>query len=156
MATAQERDFYQEAILLLRAAKSATLATCQDNMPFAALATPAFLTDLSAVLLHSTLSGHTRQLKANPFCALLVMGPAPDANPQTAPRLCLSGHAEISTDAAVRAAFLAVHPYAAMYADFTDFSFWHVHVTGAHYVGGFAAAATLDVEKLRARSLNSP
>ncbi len=156
MATAQERDFYSEAILLLRGVKSATLATAQDNMPFAALVTPAFLPDLSAVLLLSTLSGHTRQLQSNPYCALLVVGAAPDANPQTAPRLCLSGQAAISADDAVRAAFLAVHPYAAMYASFSDFDFWQLNVTAAHYVGGFAAAATLDVGKLRAKSLNFP
>lgn len=155
MATAQEagrpaaKDFYQPAALLLRGAKAASLATADDGVPFAALVTVAFLADLSPVLLLSTLSTHTRQLMANPACALLVVGEAADENPQTAPRICLSGRAEITTDPAARAGFLAVHPYAALYADFTDFAFWRVDLQGAHYVGGFAAAAKLEVAKLR-------
>lgn len=156
MAIAQERDFYNEAVALLRTANAATLATAQDNVPFAALVTFALLPDLSPVLLLSTLSGHTRQLKRNSACSLLVIGPAVDANPQTAPRLCLTGTAAISDDPGVRAAFLAAHPYASQYADFTDFAFWRMAATAAHYVGGFAAAARLDVEKLRAVAANLP
>jgi putative heme iron utilization protein len=61
----------------------------------------------------------------------------------------VSGRAEVTEDAAARAGFLTAHPYAAMYADFGDFAFWRVELTAAHYVGGFAAAARLDVMKLR-------
>jgi putative heme iron utilization protein len=155
MATAQEagrpavKDFYQPAALLLRNAKAASLATADAGVPFAALVTVAFLPDLSPVLLLSTLSTHTRQLMASPACALLVVGPAVDENPQTAPRICLSGQAATTTDHAARACFLAAHPYAALYADFADFAFWRVTLQGAHYVGGFAAAAKLEIAKLK-------
>jgi putative heme iron utilization protein len=151
MATAQEakRDFYVPAAALVRESKAASLATVSGDLPFAAWVTVAWLADLSPVLLLSTLSAHTRQLKVNPACALLVVGAAGDENPQTSPRICLSGRAEVTTDIAAQAAFLKLHPYAEMYADFTDFSFWRVELMAAHYVGGFAAAARLDVETLK-------
>jgi putative heme iron utilization protein len=152
MAIAQEArpDFHQAAAHLVRAAKAASLSTVSGEQPFGAWVTVAWLEDLSPVLLLSTLSTHTRQLQVNPACALLVVGQPADENPQTAPRVALSGQAEKTTDTLARACFLAAHPYAAMYADFTDFSFWRVALTAAHYVGGFAAAARLDVTKLKA------
>jgi len=151
MATAQEArpDFHGAAAELIRASKAASLATVSGEQPFAAWVTVAWREDLSPLLLLSTLSTHTRQLLVNPACALLVVGQAADENPQTAPRVTLSGRAAKSTEAADQKYFLAAHPYAAMYADFTDFSFWRVELTAAHYVGGFAAAARLDVSKLR-------
>jgi putative heme iron utilization protein len=151
MATAQEakQDFHGPASLLLREAKAASLSTTSGDQPFGAWVTVAWLPDLSPVLLLSTLSTHTRQLKVNPACALLVVGQAADENPQTAPRICVSGKAAMTDDPAVRDCFLQRHPYAAMYADFTDFSFWRIELAAAHYVGGFAAAARLDIGKLK-------
>jgi len=147
---AGEQDFYGQARALLLRAKVASLATVQDGLPFAALVTPAFLDDLSPVLLLSQLSTHTRQLQAHAACALLITGEATTENPQTAPRVCLTGTAAIADAAAVRALYLTAHPYAELYVDFADFAFWRITLTGAHYIGGFAAAARLDVARLRA------
>jgi putative heme iron utilization protein len=36
-----------------------------------------------------------------------------------------------------RAAFLAVHPNAAYYADFRDFAFWKLRVNAIRYIGGY-------------------
>jgi len=152
MAATQEgsdKDFYKQARALLLRARVATLATASEGLPFAALVTPAFLDDLSPLLLLSELSTHTRQLKAHPSCALLVTGEATTENPQTAPRLCITGTAAIIPSAQARAAYLATHPYAEMYVDFADFAFWRIELTGAHYIGGFAAAARLNVAQLR-------
>jgi heme iron utilization protein len=154
MAAKQEpvqRDFYNEARLLIRNAKTATLATAEGGMPFAALVTPAFLEDFSPVLLLSQRSTHTRHLQGNPACALLLVGEAADENPQTTPRLCLSGLASPispTMELAARTRFLDTHPYASLYADFADFGFWRINITEAHYIGGFAAAARLDTGKL--------
>jgi len=145
-----EQDFYTQARGLLLRAKVASLATVADGAPFAALVTPAFLDDLSPVLLLSQLSTHTRQLQAHPPCALLVTGEATTENPQTAPRVCLTGTAAIADAATVRTKYLAAHPYAELYVDFADFAFWRITITGAHYIGGFAAAARLDVARLQA------
>jgi putative heme iron utilization protein len=152
MAATQEggdEDFYKQARALLLRAKVASLATAAEGLPFAALVTPAFKDDLSPLLLLSELSTHTRQLKGNPACALLVTGEPATENPQTAPRLCLTGTASIIADTETRATYLAAHPYAELYVDFADFAFWRIEITGAHFIGGFAAASRLDVARLR-------
>ena len=136
-----------EARRLVRAAASATLATQAAGQPFASLVTPAAAPDLSPLLWLSTLSEHTRQLRAEPRCALLFAGrPAAGPNPQTAPRVTLTGLAapvEGEEGAALKARWLARHPYAALYADFADFALWRVRIGGALLVGGFARAVRL-------------
>jgi putative heme iron utilization protein len=143
-------DFHEAARALMAGAKSATLATVVEGAPYVALVTPAFMPDGSVLLLLSTLSAHTRHLQENPACALLITGEATSENPQTAPRLALSGRAAPVAAELAREAFMAAHPYAALYADFADFGYWRVALTAAHYVGGFAAAAGLDVARLAA------
>jgi putative heme iron utilization protein len=145
-----EQDFYKHAKSLLVQARVASLATVAAGIPFAALVTPAFADDLAPLLLLSSLSTHTRQLQADGVCALLVAGAPVTENPQTAPRICLTGRAAVIAGPDVRTAYLATHPYAALYVDFADFAFWRVEVTAAHYIGGFAAAARLDVARLQA------
>jgi len=150
MAETQEakQDLYAQARVLIGQARSASLATVTQGAPFAALVTPAFLPDLSAILLLSQLSAHTKHLAEIPACALLVTGQPATENPQTAPRICLSGAAAVDPDPATRETYLKIHPYAAQYADFTDFAFWRLRFTSAHFIGGFAAASRLDISQL--------
>ncbi len=133
-----------EARKLLRAARSGTLATTADGgQPFASLVTPACAPDLSLLLLLSDLSEHTRHLLAEPRCSILVTGAAETANPQTAARVTVTGIAEVLDDPALKACYLAVHPYASLYADFGDFHLWRVRPMAALFVGGFARALRL-------------
>jgi putative heme iron utilization protein len=133
-----------EARKLLRAARSGTLATAVDGgQPFASLVTPACAPDLSLLLLLSNLSEHTRHLRAEPRCSVLVCGAAEGANPQTAPRVTVTGIAEVAADPALKARYLAVHPYASLYADFGDFHLWRIRPLGALFVGGFARAVRI-------------
>lgn len=154
MAANQERNFYQEAASLLMAARVGTLATTTPaGLPHAALVTPAPDAHGAPILLLSELAAHTKNLRANPACALLITGAALDENPQTAPRLLLSGAAHIITDTAAGATarehFLQTHPYAGHYAGFADFNLWRIEVNDAHYVGGFAAASRLRLAALQ-------
>jgi len=128
---------------LLRAARVATLATSTEGQPFASLATPACAPDGAVLLFLSSLSEHTRHLRTEPRCSLLVAGPPTSANPQTAPRLTVTGLAAVVEDVALKARWLAVHPYAALYADFGDFALWRVAPGGGLFVGGFARAHRL-------------
>jgi hypothetical protein len=133
-----------EARRLLRAARSGTLATVADGgQPFASLVTHACAPDLSVLLLLSNLSEHTRHLRSEPRCSILVCGAAAGANPQTAPRVTVTGIASVVDDGSLKARFLAVHPYAARYADFGDFHLWRIRPAGALFVGGFARAVRL-------------
>ncbi len=128
---------------LLRAARSATLATSMQGQPFASLVTPASTPDMSLLLFLSDLSEHTRHLRSDPRCALMVSAPAPEANPQTAPRVTVTGLADPVDDPALKARYLAVHPYASLYATFADFNLWRIKPLNALFVGGFARAVRL-------------
>jgi len=132
-----------EARKLLRAARVATLATVMDGQPFASLVTPACAPDLSLLLLLSDLSEHTRHLRAEPRCSIMVSRMPETANPQTAARVTITGLAERRIDPALKSRYLAVHPYAALYAEFGDFALWHIRPLGGLYVGGFARAARM-------------
>lgn len=138
-----------EARGLLRGARMGTLATQSEGQPFAALVTPATTGAGDVILLLSDLSEHTRQLKAEPRCALLLTGPAPEPNPQTAPRLAVQATAAPDDDPALAARFLAIHPYAALYAGFGDFRIWRLRIQATNFVGGFARAARIPVDDLR-------
>jgi putative heme iron utilization protein len=143
MADAAEETPAWTARKLLRAARAGTLATTAQGQPFASLVTPGCAADLSVLLLLSDLSEHTRHLRAEPRCAVLVAGEAGSANPQTAPRVTVTGLAEPVDDATLKARWLAVHPYAALYADFGDFHLWRIRPLAALFVGGFARATRL-------------
>ncbi|MBW6401900.1 DUF2470 domain-containing protein [Roseomonas sp. HJA6] len=141
----------REAIALIRGATAASLATSAQGQPFASLVTPAPAPDLSPLLWLSALSAHTRQLAADPRCALMFTGTAEGPNPQTAPRVTVTGLAErVAEDQAapLKARWLARHPYAALYADFADFGLWRVAIGGALHVGGFARAERIKASEL--------
>ena len=131
---------------LMRGAAVATLATQAGGQPFASLVTPAVAPDGAVLLFLSTLSEHTRHLLAEPRCALLFTGPAPEINPQTAPRVTVTGLAipvpEDEVDA-LKSRWLLRHPYAALYAGFGDFDLWRVRPASALLVAGFAQARRL-------------
>ena len=128
---------------LLRAARAGTLATSAEGQPFASLVTPATAPDGSVLLLLSELSEHTRHLRADPRCAVMVTGLATGTNAQTAPRLTLTGIAALEPDPVLKARWVARHPYAAFYAGFGDFSLWRIQVGAGLFIGGFASAHRL-------------
>ena len=134
---------------LMRAAASATLATGRDGQPFASLVTPAVAADGAVLLWLSTLSEHTRQLEREPRCALLFQGTPDGPNPQTAPRVTVTGLAERVEDEALKAVWLARHPYAELYAGFADFGLWRIAPLGGLAVLGFARAHRLRAGDLR-------
>lgn len=133
---------------LLRAARSGALGSASDGQPFASLVTPATSPDLAVLLLLSDLSEHTRHLRKEPRCSLLVCGTPEGANPQTAPRVTITGLAEVVRDPMLKARYLAVHPYASLYAEFGDFAVWRIAPLNALYVGGFGRAARLRATEL--------
>jgi len=140
-----------QARQLLRAARVGTLATTADGQPYASLVTPACAPDLSVLLFLSSLAEHTRQLHADPRCAVMVTGIAETENPQTAPRVTITGVAEIETDKVLKARWLAVHPYAQLYAEFADFALWRIRPQAGQLVGGFARAFRLRQSDLTPR-----
>ncbi len=131
---------------LMRAAKWATLATTRiesdgTTQPFASLVTPAVAPDGGVLMLLSSLAEHTRHLTAAPRCALIFVGKPENANWQTAPRVTVIGQAHALVDRRAKDFWIGRHPYARLYAEFTDFSLFRLIPDEALYVGGFAQAA---------------
>ncbi len=105
------------------------------------------------VTLVSDLSHHTRALKADPVCSLLVGEPGSKGDPLNHPRLTVQaravflrhgepGHAEL------RARYLGQHPKAKHYIDFADFTFARHVPTAANLNGGFGKAFVLKPEDI--------
>lgn len=73
----------------------------------------------------------------------MVVGEAPAANPQTAPRLTVTGEAVPITDPALHGRWVARHPYAAFYAGLGDFRLFRLRPESGQFIGGFASAHRL-------------
>lgn len=128
-----------------RACRKAALATLMaDGSPHASLVTVAPDHDLAPILLLSELADHTRNLAADARVSLLFDGTEDLPNPQTGPRVTVTGRARPSDDKRLAARFLARHPGAALYAGFGDFAFWRVAPQRAQFVGGFGRAVWFD------------
>jgi putative heme iron utilization protein len=127
-----------------KAALATNLASAPDHPPYVSLVTLAFDHDLSPILLLSRLADHTRNLLADGRAALLLDGTDGHANPQTGPRVTLTGRLGEDTDPRLRRRFLARHPGAELYAGFGDFAIWRMQVERAHFVGGFGRAVWFD------------
>ena len=138
------------AIQLLRASRAASMATVADGQPFASLITPATAPDRSLLMLLSGLSPHTRHLRNEARCSVMVMGAPTGPNPQTAPRLSLTGMAVPEPDPALKARWIALHPYAAFYAGLGDFQLWRFSGEAGQFVGGFASAHRFGPSQLAA------
>ncbi|WP_428377357.1 HugZ family protein [Lichenicoccus sp.] len=140
---------------ILRSSRSASLATLADGAPFASLVTPATSCGLDLLMLVSGLSRHARHLRSDPRCALLVAGSSEmagssgAANPQTIPRLTVTGTAEpVPPDdphgSLLRDRWVRIHPYGALYAGFGDFTLWRLRPQAIHMVAGFGRTHALD------------
>ncbi|MCH9679935.1 MAG: DUF2470 domain-containing protein [Deltaproteobacteria bacterium] len=91
------------------------------------------------IFLVSELAEHTRNLRGSSRCSLLVTENGDDS-PLALGRVTLVGTCapvDPADAAAVGASFLARHPAAEYYADFEDFCYWRLEVTGIRYIGGF-------------------
>lgn len=146
-------DAATQARILLRSRRSAALATAmatEGGWPYASLVTVACDVDGSPILLLSRLSDHTRNLDRDPRASLLLEDASRRANPQTGPRLTLLGRILPDAEPRLRRRFLARHPGAALYADFTDFRIFRMQVERGHWVGGFGQARWLESEAILA------
>ena len=140
----------QDMRQILVRAKTCTFSTIsyKDGAPFGALANIA--TDKSGrpVLLMSTLAWHTRNLIADPRASVMVAEVPQAGDALTGPRVTVIGRFERSDDSGLRSRYLVHHPYAELYADFGDFSFWLMTPSSVHGVAGFGRIETLTPEEV--------
>jgi putative heme iron utilization protein len=139
---------------LLNQSFAASLGTNHPSgTPFVSLVNVARLRPDAMVMLLSGLAQHTRNLRADPRCSLLVASETkPGVDPLTAARVTLSGRAVMLSrdrDDAERACMLSRHPSAAMYAEFGDFSIFRFEFDEAHLVAGFGRIQTISADDLK-------
>jgi putative heme iron utilization protein len=133
------------SLQLLRATAVASLATLgADGFPLATLTSVATDHDGAPFILTSRLSGHTRNLLADPRAGLLFTRTG-KGDPLAHPRLSamarmLPVEPGSAAHARLRTRFLARHPKAALYVDFPDFLFFRAELTAFSLNGGFGKA----------------
>lgn len=101
------------------------------------------------VFLISEMAEHTRNLRGSSRCSLLVTEGGDD-NPLALGRVTLVGtctEVQLDQRAAVAGSFLERHPEAEYYADFEDFGYWRLEVTGIRYIGGFGRMSWVDTDE---------
>lgn len=144
----QARDLARQ---LMQQAQFAALAVLSDGQPMVSRVAFGLSPDGQPLSLISDLSHHTKALKSNPACSLLVGEPGDKGDPLTYPRLTLQARASFvahdnSDYAGLAAHYLRGHPKAKLYIGFADFSFALFAVTQANLNGGFGKAFVLTAQ----------
>ncbi|MGJ4890964.1 HugZ family protein [Bradyrhizobium sp. HKCCYLRH3099] len=136
---------------LLRRSRQGALATLMAGSgdPYCSLVNVATAADGAPVILISRLAVHTKNILADSRVSLMLDERAP-GDPLEGARIMLSGKAEQATDEnreSLRRRYLNAHPSASDYADFADFSFFLIRLSGTHLVAGFGRIVDLKPEQ---------
>jgi putative heme iron utilization protein len=136
---------------LLRRSRQGALATLMAGSgdPNCSLVNVASHPDGSPFLLISRLALHTRNILGDSRVSLMLDERA-EGDPLEGARIMLAGRSEqVSQDdtAVWRRRYLNVHPSAAVFVDFKDFSFFRIRPIGAHLVAGFGRILDLKPEQ---------
>lgn len=102
------------------------------------------------ITLISDLSLHTRALKLDNSCSLLIGQPESKGDPLTYPRLTIEAKAVPVLKEKLRNHYLESHPKSKLYIDFADFNFVRFEPISADLNGGFGKAFQLTAEDLQA------
>jgi hypothetical protein len=147
-------DARQQARILLRGARFAALAALEPGTgdPFASRVLLGTDHVGTPIILASRLAVHTQAILKDPRCSLLVGEPG-KGDPLAWPRLTIMADATpVSPDDEsadwLRKRFLRRHPKAALYAGFSDFSFYRLVPKRANLNGGFGKAYVLEKKDL--------
>jgi putative heme iron utilization protein len=125
---------------LAAAQTRATLCTLTaDGYPYGSAVSYAVDDAGAPIMLISDMAEHTVNVRGDDRVSLLVAADIPPgADPLSTARMTLLGRMHLLDEPGERReAYLAAHPYASYYADFTDFGFWRLEVEQCRFVGGF-------------------
>ena len=148
-------ETYLPPARLLASSRWAALAVVVEGAPAAAMTSYALAPDGTALYVHlSQMALHTRALLEEPRAALVVSAPDPgDGDPQTLPRLSLSGVAlalvpQTPEYEAGRAAYVGRFPGAEERFALADFVLFRFEPAEARWVGGFGRALRMSGAQL--------
>jgi putative heme iron utilization protein len=127
------------------------LSTCSvrtGGTPFGSQVITTLSPEGDPLFLLSELTEHTKNLRADPRCSLLLAESGD--HPLALGRVTLLGEASPTDAPSARTTFLEAHLDAARYASFGDFSFWRLSVASVRYVGGFGRMSWIEGAAWRA------
>jgi putative heme iron utilization protein len=113
--------------------------------PYCSLVNVAANPDAAPILLISRLAVHTKNILADSRISLML-DERITGDPLEGARIMVAGRAEELSGEAValaRRRYLAAHPSAEGFADFTDFAFFRIAPSGLHLVAGFGRIVDL-------------
>lgn len=145
-------SFPSDAELARTLAASETRATLctltAEGYPYGSAVSYAADETGAPVVLVSEMAEHTVNARGDERASVLIAATPPEgSDPLAAARLTLVGRLVLLDDpGGRREAYLARHPYAAYYADFTDFGFWRLDVERGRFVGGFGHMSWVTAE----------
>ncbi|MDY7100089.1 MAG: DUF2470 domain-containing protein [Actinomycetota bacterium] len=131
----------------------ATLCTLTERgYPYGSVVSFAADDTGAPIVLISEMAEHTVNARRDTRASMLIAAEsASDRDPLSTARLTLVGTLQVLDDPGPRReAYLAVHPYASYYADFTDFAFWRLAIEELRFVGGFGHMSWVTAEKYAA------
>jgi putative heme iron utilization protein len=149
--TAPEPTHAERVRTLLESEGVGTLATQSlrsPGWPFASVMPFALFGEASPIFLISGMAIHTQNLLGDGKASLLVMQSGAGSDPLGSPRATLLGVvARVEEPSpAMREVYLARHPSAHYWIDFSDFSFFQLSVTEVYFVGGFGVMGWVSSE----------
>jgi putative heme iron utilization protein len=134
---------------LLREARSGALASLMPGAgdPYCSLVNVATAADGSPLLLLSRLAVHTKNILADARVSLML-DERKAGDPLEGSRLTLQGSILVENDEVARRRYLARQPEAGMFAEFKDFAFYRIALSGGHLVAGFGRIVDLAAAEL--------
>jgi len=129
---------------LLREGRTGALATLMlgTGDPYCSLVNVATTVDGTPLLLLSRLAVHTKNLLSDPRVSIMI-DERREGDPLQGARVMLMGRAAATDDPNARRRYLERQSDAAIFADFGDFAFYGVALSGAHLVAGFGRIVDL-------------
>lgn len=151
VATLTHAERARTLVSALKTGTLCTLGTDPAGYPYGSFTTMAFDRG-NPVFLLSALAEHTKNLMRDPRASLLV-AESVAADPLANGRVTLLGKCtrlDANDGPSARDAYLALHPNANHYVDFTDFGFWKLGVESIRYIGGYGRMSWIPVDEWEA------
>lgn len=153
--TLMDREAREKMAALVRAERVAALGTLRSEAPLVSMVTYLASPDLSAFHVHvSRLAWHTQDMARDARVSMCITERDDGReDPQTLARLTIRAEAtqlpnEGDDHAALKAAYLARHPAAAIQFELGDFHFWRLAPRDARFVAGFGRIHNLSAADL--------
>jgi putative heme iron utilization protein len=150
-STAPETSYSERARTLLEQESLGMLSTQSvkhPGWPFGSVMPYALTPEGAPIFLISGMAIHTHNVLADPRASLLVTQSGNSSDPLGMARVTLLGtvtRVENVGDA-LRSAYLARHPNARHWIEYSDFGFFRLDVTQLYYVGGFGVMGWVTAE----------